>query len=154
MRGGELLADQRQQRRVGEMKQHHAEAENHQRPRGEQDAEPGGAFRFPPASMSPRPVIVNRGRRDRQDGNARQQGEDRDQQEHGALGKQRADRRRRQRDGDIAGMVEGRVAPHAPRKLLMRIKSQRQRGHGGAEDIADHRHRLLAIITGHRVGRA
>ena len=49
--GGQLLSHQRQQRRIGEMEQHDAQAEDDQRPRLEQDAVAGGTG--PGASGSP-----------------------------------------------------------------------------------------------------
>ena len=48
-------------------------------------------------------------------------GEDRHEQEDGALRERIADRARHHGDRDIAGMVEGRVPPHASRQLLARV---------------------------------
>ena len=51
--------------------------------------------------------------------------------------------RPRQRDGDIAGMVEGRVPPHPPRELLARVQAQGQGRDCGTEDIADNGHQAV-----------
>ena len=56
-----LLADQRQERRVGEVEQHGAEGENHQRTRLEQDPISGRRpFSFAIGGQVSRPVVVDR----------------------------------------------------------------------------------------------
>ncbi len=54
-----------------------------------------------------------------------------------------ADRAGQQGDGDIAGMVEGRVAPHAPRELLARVEAQGQGRDRGTEDVAGNGHQAV-----------
>ncbi len=51
---------------------------------------------------------------DREHGDPREDGEDRDQEKNGALREDVADGARRQGDGDVADVVEGGIAPHAP----------------------------------------
>ena len=145
--GGELLSHQRQQRRIGEMKQHDAQAEDDQRPGLEQDAVAGGTGAAAAASCSrvevSRPVVVDRLGRNGQHRDRRQHGEDRHEKEDGTLREGIADRARHHGDGDIAGMVEGRVPPHAPRQLLARVEAQGQGRDRGAEDIADDCHQAV-----------
>ena len=73
----------------------------------------------------------------------RKHGEDRHQQEDGALRERIADRARSQSDGDIAGMVEGRVPPHPPGQLFSRIEAQGQGRDRGTEHVADDRHQAV-----------
>jgi hypothetical protein len=63
-----------------------------------------------------RPVVIDGLGGNGQHRDHRQYGENRHQQEHGALGERIADRARHQGDRNIAGMIERRIPSHSPRQ--------------------------------------
>jgi hypothetical protein len=102
------------------MEQHDAQTEDDQRPRLEQNAvagDPSGAFGRPGLHLQvSRPVVIDGLGGNGQHRDHRQHGENRNQQEHGALRECVADGARHHGDGDIAGMIEGCVPSHSPRQ--------------------------------------
>ena len=76
---------------------------------------------------------------DGEHGDSRENGEDRDHEKNGALGKGVADRARRQGDGDVAGMVEGGIAPQAPRQLFPGVETKGQGRDRWTENVAGDR---------------
>ena len=70
-----------------------------------------------------RPLMVDGLRRNGQDGERGEHGKERHEEEDGALRQSPSDEAGEGRDGDIAGMVEGGIASHAPRQLLARDKA-------------------------------
>ena len=77
-----------------------------------------------------------------------QRGEDRHEQEDGPLREGITHRTRQQRDGDIAGMVEGELRPHPARELLSRVEAQGQGRDGGAEDVSGDGHQAVGHCHG------
>src|SRR6266851_9408213 len=69
-----------------------------------------------------------------QDGCSSEQGEDRDQVEHGALGKPPADGAGKNSDRHVAGVVEGGVSSHAVGKAMRSENAERDRRDGWTED--------------------
>ena len=84
---------------------------------------------------------------------ARQQGDGRNDQEYGALIIEEADSAGDQRRDDVAGMVEGGVAPHAPsERAYAHRKTERQRADRRTERVPSDGHEQVAITTGQNVG--
>jgi hypothetical protein len=135
-----LLPDQWQQRRVGEMEQHRAKGENHQRTRLKQDPIPGrGPFGFVISGKVSRPVVVDRVGWNGEHRGRGQGREDRNHQKDGALGEGVADRAGQERDRDIAAVVKRRVAAEAARELVPRHQAEGERRNRRSEGVAGDR---------------
>src|SRR6266403_1996216 len=59
-------------------------------------------------------------------------------EENGALRQSPSDEAGERRDDDVAGMVEGGIAPDASRQLLPCDKAEREGSNCRAEDVTDH----------------
>ena len=155
VRERELLADEREQRRVGEMEQHRAAGIKQQRPAGQQHFETGG-LRLAVILLvaAARAVVVDGAGRDRQHRQSREHGKDRDQQEHRALRQSPADGACRRGDRNIAAMVECGVAAHAGGQRGAGIKAQGQCRDAGPNTSPTAAISELAAITGQNVGAA
>ena len=90
-----------------------------------------------------RPVEIDRLGRNGQHGNARKGSENRHEKEDGTLREGIADCTRHDGDGDVAGVVEGRVPPDASSELFARVEAQGQSRDCRAEDVADNRHQAV-----------
>ena len=107
----ELLADQRQKRRIGEVEQHRAESENHQRTSLKQYAISGRlSLRFAIGGKVSRPVVVDCIRWNGEHGRRGQGREHRNHEKDGALRERVSDRACEERNRNIAAVVESRVA--------------------------------------------
>jgi hypothetical protein len=80
---------------------------------------------------------------DRQHCQRAQQRKNRHQHENGPLREEVPDGTRRNRDGDVARMIECRVAPHAACQLSTRVEPQGERRDGRAEHVADDRDQAI-----------
>ena len=137
---GELLPDQRQERRVGEMEKKRAKGENHERTGLEENPVPRGpARRFTIGRKVSRPIMIDRFRRNREHCGRSQSGEDRNHEKDGALREQVADPAGKERNGDVAAVIVSRVAAEPPRQLVSRDEAEGQGRNGGSKSIARHR---------------
>jgi hypothetical protein len=129
------------------MEEHHATAEDDERPGFKQDPVTGNlGLALGRAWLGLQvscPVIIDGLCGDRQHRDRRQQGEKRHQQENRALREGVTNRAGHQGDPDIAGMVEGRVPAHPPRQLLPRVEAQGQGRDRRTEDIAGDSHKAI-----------
>jgi hypothetical protein len=77
-------------------------------------------------------------RRNGQDGERGKHGKERHEEEDRALRQDPSDEAGERRDGDVAGVVEGGIAPHASRQLLPCNEAEREGSNCRAEDVTDH----------------
>ena len=150
----QLLPDQRQERRVGEMKQHRAAGIKQQRAAGQQHFETRWTglaviLLFP----APRPDVVDRAGRDRQHGDRGEDGKERDEEKDCALRQCPADDPRGGGDRDVPAVIEGRVAAHATGQRRAQIEPQGQRRDCRAEHVADDRHQAVGNHHRPEIGR-
>ncbi len=143
MRGGELLAHERQQRRVGEVKKQSTAAEDQQWPALQQRAPCGCARGRVRAAIeavrAARPRVVDGRAGDGERRDRRQRGEGGHQEEHRALGECPADAAGEDCDRDVAGVVERRVPSEPMRQHGARVEPERERRDGGTEHVAGER---------------
>jgi hypothetical protein len=136
----QLLPDQRQQRRVGEVEQHGAEGENHERWRLEQDPVSGRrAFGLAIGGEVSRPVMVDRLRRNGEHRRRRQGREDGNHQKDGALGKGVADRAGQESDDDVAAVVKGGVPTEPAGQLVFCDQAESEGRDRRSEGVAGDR---------------
>jgi hypothetical protein len=83
--------------------------------------------------------VVDGLRRNGKDGKRGEHGKERNNEEDGALRQGPSDEAGEGGDADVAGVVEGGIAPHTSRQLLARDETERKGCDRWAKNVADHR---------------
>ena len=140
MRKCQLLPDQRQQRRIGEVEQHRTAGVKEQRAASQQHPETRRMrLAITLLLAAPRLNVVDGAGRDRQHRETSEHRKERDEQKDRALRQRPADQTRRCGDRDIATMIERRVAAHPASQRRTRVEPQRQCRDRRAEHVANDR---------------
>ncbi|SEI03860.1 hypothetical protein SAMN02799636_05079 [Methylobacterium sp. 275MFSha3.1] len=131
----DLLGDEGQQRRVGEMEKPYAGREDHERPAGQQGPPPGRGLL--PLAAAAGPARVDGIARDGVECRGRDNGAGRDQEEHRAVREQPADEPDQHRDGDVPGPLQGGVAAEAAGDPVGWEQAERERRDSRAQHAPD-----------------